>query len=141
MKADGDTVVFTLAAGNADFPYLLSDYHLPIMPMGENGQADWASGIRTGAYVLNKFVPGVNASMTRNPNYHGTAWFDEVEVLSILDPVARQNALATGEIDYMDRVDVKTLRFLERNEELEIDQVSGYGHYTFPMNVTAAPFN
>ncbi|RWK49950.1 ABC transporter substrate-binding protein [Mesorhizobium sp.] len=141
LKADGDTVVFTLAAGNADFPYLLSDYHLPIMPMGENGQADWASGIRTGAYVLNKFVPGVNASMTRNPNYHGTAWFDEVEVLSILDPVARQNALATGEIDYMDRVDVKTLRFLERNEELEIDQVSGYGHYTFPMNVTAAPFN
>ena len=141
LKADGDTVVFTLAGGNADFPYLLSDYHLPIMPAHDSGEADWASGIRTGAYILQKFVPGVRAAMTRNPNYHGSAWFDEVEVLSILDPVARQNALATGEIDYMDRVDSKTLPFLQRNSELEIDQVSGYGHYTFPMNTTIAPFD
>jgi hypothetical protein len=33
IKADGkDTVVFTLEGGNADFAYIASDYHLPIMP-------------------------------------------------------------------------------------------------------------
>jgi len=33
VKADGpETVIFTLSAGSADFPYLLSDYHLVIMP-------------------------------------------------------------------------------------------------------------
>jgi len=31
LVADGnDTVVFTLSSGNADFPYILSDYHLTI---------------------------------------------------------------------------------------------------------------
>jgi peptide/nickel transport system substrate-binding protein len=33
VKADGEhTVVFTLQDGNADFPYIVSDYHLAIMP-------------------------------------------------------------------------------------------------------------
>ncbi len=33
LKADGkDTVVITLKAGNADFPYIMSDYHIAIMP-------------------------------------------------------------------------------------------------------------
>lgn len=141
IRADGDHIVFTLKAGNADFPYILCDYHLPIMPIGENGSADWASGIRTGAYILEDFAPGARTRMKRNPNFFGTAWFDEVEVLSILDPAARQNALTTGEIDYMDRVDLKTLPLLRRSAEIEIDQVSGYGHYTFPMNVTVAPFD
>src|SRR5690625_3647274 len=32
MKVDGDnTVVFTLAEGNADFPYIFNDYHLGIV--------------------------------------------------------------------------------------------------------------
>lgn len=141
LKADGDNVIFQLKAGNADFPYILSDYHFPIMPASENGSVDWASGIRTGAYTLDKFVPGVLTTMKRNPNFFGTAWFDEVEVLSIQDSTARINALLSGEMDYIDRVDLKTLQFLEQNTEIEIDKVSGYGHYTFPMNVTVAPFD
>ena len=34
MKADGaNAVVFTLEDGNADFPVVLTDYHMPIMPL------------------------------------------------------------------------------------------------------------
>lgn len=83
LKTDGDNVIFQLKSSNADFPYILSDYHLPIMPAADDGSADWASGIRTGAYTLDKFSPGVLATMKRNLNFFGTAWFDEVEVLSI----------------------------------------------------------
>ena len=33
IKADGpETVVFTMKGASADFPYLVSDYHIPIMP-------------------------------------------------------------------------------------------------------------
>jgi peptide/nickel transport system substrate-binding protein len=141
IEADADTVVFRLQAGNADFPYILSDYHLPIMPVMDDGKVDWASGVRTGPYVLEQFAPGQRTSMSRNPNYFRDAWFDEVEFISIVDPTARTNALTTGEIDYMDRCELKTLHLLKRNEGIEIDQVSGYGHYTFPMNVTTPPFN
>ena len=32
MTVDGNNVVITLESGNADFPFIMSDYHLPIMP-------------------------------------------------------------------------------------------------------------
>ena len=39
IKADGkNTVIFTLAEGNADFPYIASDYHIPIVPKGVTGK-------------------------------------------------------------------------------------------------------
>ena len=48
MKADGKhTVVIGLEAGNADFPFIVSDYHIPIMP-SEDGKPDWQSGIGAG---------------------------------------------------------------------------------------------
>jgi peptide/nickel transport system substrate-binding protein len=141
MKADGNTVLFQLKAGNADFPYILGDYHLPIMPAKDDGSADWSSGVRTGPYVLEQFEPGVRTKMKRNPNYYKDTWFDEVEILSIIDTTARSAALTTGEIDYMDRCDLKTVGLLQGVEGVEIDQVSGYGHYTFAMNVTVPPFD
>lgn len=49
IAADGEeTVIFTLSGGNADFPFLASDYHIPIMPAKEDGSADWESMNRTG---------------------------------------------------------------------------------------------
>lgn len=143
MKADGaNAVVFTLASGNADFPYIVSDYHLPIMPA--NGDAaDWQSGIRTGAFVLENFQPGVSAKLKRNPNYfkNGKPYLDEVEFLAITDVAARMNAMVTGAVDYISRADLKTLQFLKRNPDIEILEMTGYSHYTLPMNVTVAPFD
>ncbi|MGB0969308.1 MAG: ABC transporter substrate-binding protein, partial [Halocynthiibacter sp.] len=69
MAIDGDTVVFTLATPNADFPYLMSDYHLIIMP-SENGDVDVTSGIGTGAYKVDGFEPGVRLNTSRNANYY-----------------------------------------------------------------------
>jgi peptide/nickel transport system substrate-binding protein len=141
VKADGpDTVIFTLTGGSADFPYITSDYHLPIFPAQE-GKIDWSGGVGAGPYVLDKFDPGVRATFKRNPNYHGTAYFDEVEQLVIGDVSARTNALIAGDIDFMDRCDLKTIGLLKRNAELEIDNYTGFGHYVAPMNVTVPPFD
>jgi len=141
VKADGDNVVFTLTGGNADFPYLVSDYHLPIMPAKDGGGVDWESGARTGPYMLESFEPGIRAKMKRNPNYYRDTWFDEVEMLVLADVTARTNALTTGDIQVMDRCDLKTLDLLKRNGDIEIDEVTGYGHYYFVMNTTVAPFD
>ncbi|MER8842679.1 ABC transporter substrate-binding protein [Mesorhizobium sp. M0913] len=143
IKADGpETVVFTLKSGNADFPYIMSDYHLVIMP-AKDGKADWGSGVRTGAFVLENFQPGVSAKLKRNPNYfkNGKPYLDEVEFIAITDLAARMAALSTGEVDYIGRADLKTLGMLKRNPKVEIVEVTGYGHYTLPMNVTMAPFD
>ncbi|HXV26123.1 MAG TPA: ABC transporter substrate-binding protein [Alphaproteobacteria bacterium] len=144
IKADGkDTVVFTLAGGNADFAYVASEYHIVIMPAKEDGTADWESGVRTGAFVLENFEPGVRSKLKRNPNYHkeGKPYFDEVEFLNITDLAARANALTTGEVHYIGRPDLKTLDRLKQNPQIEVDEVTGYAHYVFVMNTTVPPFD
>jgi peptide/nickel transport system substrate-binding protein len=141
IKADGNTVVFTLRGGNADFPYILNDQRLLILPATGSGDVDWQTGVGTGPYMLQQFKPGERAHLTRNPNYFRDTWFDEVEILSIIDPTARTSALLSGQIDYMDRCDAKTLRALEGKEGIAIEKATGYEHDVFSMNVTAAPFD
>jgi peptide/nickel transport system substrate-binding protein len=143
VKADGDrAVVFTLSNGNADFPYLVSDYHLPIVP-AESGVAGATSGVGCGAYVLKAFEPGVKTVVVKNPNYWKSdrGWFESVTFLAIGDVVARTNALTTGEIHAMNRIDLKTAHLLKRNEDLEIYTVNGGQHYSLPMNTRTAPFS
>ncbi|HRX35597.1 MAG TPA: ABC transporter substrate-binding protein [Aestuariivirga sp.] len=144
FKADGpDTVVIELSGGNADFPYTVSDYHMPIMPKNDDGSVDWQSGIRTGAYALDKFEPGVSATFNKNPNYFKAdrGWFDRVEFYSIKDVTARTNALLAGEIHHMDRCELKTLDMLKASPDLTIQEVTGYGHYVYVMNVGIKPFD
>src|SRR5690606_6269091 len=67
---NASTVVFELSEGNADFPFLLSDYHLAIMQANENGTANWQTPVRTGPFTIERFEPGVRTLLKRNPNYH-----------------------------------------------------------------------
>ena len=144
MTADGDNAVkFTLDAGNADFPFVLTDYHVVIGKDNGEGKVDWESGIGSGAYVLENFEPGVRSAFKRNDNYWRSdrGWFESVEMLAIVDPVARQNALMTGAVDIIDRVEPNSVELLKRNPNLDIESVAGTLHYTFPMRVNAAPFD
>jgi len=144
VQADGaETVIFTLNSGSADFPYITSDYHLPIFPAKDGGGIEWEKAISAGPYVLESYEPGVRVSGKRNPNYHKSdaAWFDSVEILSVVDVAARTNALLSGEVQYINRVDLKTIDMLKQNPDMEIVNTTGFGHYVAPMNVTQAPFD
>ena len=144
IRKEGDyEVTFMLTAGNADFPTILSDYHLTIRPANSNGTIDWQSGVGTGGYILENFQPGVKSTLKRNPNYFSEeyAHFDEVEFLSLIDVTARQSAIMNGEVHAIDRVDPKTVHLLGRNPGLNILEVTGTLHYTFPMRCDAAPFD
>ena len=73
ITIDGDTVVFTLNGGNADFPFILSDLHLSIHP-SDDGEIDWRSGDGCGSYVPKDVNFGISMAMERNPNH----WRDDV---------------------------------------------------------------
>ncbi len=140
VKADGpNTVVFELSGPNADFPYLLSAYQFPIL-QSEGGKVD-LSGNGAGPYIKDAFEPGVRATFKRNPNAFAPGNFDSVEQLSIIDPAARTNAFLAGEVDYIDRADLKTIDLLKASPDTEIYNVSGYQHYTAPMFTDVAPFD
>jgi len=142
MTADGMNVVFELSAGNADFPFILSDYHLPIKP-SVDGAIDPASTDGCGAYVIDNLEFGVSVSLTRHDGYWkpDSAHFDGVEILAILDAAARQNALISGEVDYIDSADLNTVHLLRRAPGIEVLSITGTQHYGLPMDSRADPFS
>jgi peptide/nickel transport system substrate-binding protein len=144
VTADGsDTVVFNLKGGSADFPYLLADYHLPIMPAKAGGGLDWQAKIGSGPFMLEKYEAGVSAKLKRNPNYYkdGKPYFDEVEFVVIKDVVARTNALVTGEVHLAEDLDAKTLGLLKRSPDVVIQSVPSTRHFSFDMNTQVEPYN
>lgn len=143
VAVEGEDLVFTLSAGNADFPALLSDYHLSIFPAREGGGIDWESGIGTGAFKLESFEPGIAITMVRNPDYHkpGLPYFDALEVINIQDSSARLNALLTGEVDVIEDVDIRNIAMVEGNPDLKVVRTPSLRHLTFDMNCKVAPYD
>ena len=144
IKKDGDNrVIFELEGGNADFPFIVSDYHIMIQPGTDGTIADPNDPVGTGGYIVENYQPGVRIQMKRNPNYfkEGRGHFDEVEMITLADTTARQNAIMNGDVDFVDNVDPKTVALLARVPILQIFETTGTQHFTFPMRVNAAPFD
>ncbi|MFO1038973.1 MAG: ABC transporter substrate-binding protein [Geminicoccaceae bacterium] len=141
VKAVGkNQVAITLKEPNADLPYILSDYHLFIVPAGFT---DWSKPIGTGAFILDRFDPGVGVSGNLNKNYwkQGRGHVDRFEVTVINDGTARLNALISGQVHIMNRVDRKTVDLLKRNPNLQIQRSSGGQHFTFLMLCDRKPLD
>ncbi|MEM9761185.1 MAG: ABC transporter substrate-binding protein [Pseudomonadota bacterium] len=138
----GDTVVFELESGNADFPFVTAEYFFIVFP-SVDGKIDWRSGVSAGGYRLVSHEPGVRYVGERFADYWKSdrAHFDAVEVLALNDPTARTNALITGEVDAIGSVDLKTVALLKRRQGIEVDAVTGTQHYTMPMFCDTAPFD
>lgn len=141
IKSDGKyTVAMTLKKANIDFPVLLADHHLQIIP---NGTTNFDDGLGTGGYKLVSWEPGVRSHTKRNPNYwkEGRAHFDEVETTVIADANSRTNALITGLIDVDSRSDEKTVDMLQKKRGIQIVEKTGNKHYVFPMLTDVPPFD
>ncbi|WP_101340221.1 ABC transporter substrate-binding protein [Cereibacter azotoformans] len=138
-----DTVRITLSEGNADLPYLLSDYHLSIYPALDGGGIDMESANGTGAFTLESFEPGIATRLKRNPNYHknNKPYVDEVEFINITDATARLNALLTGEVDFIQDLDIRNVAMVERSGDFSVQRVPSLRHFTFDMDTRVAPFD
>lgn len=136
-----DTLIFTLSGGNADFPFILSDYHLVICPADGDG-IDWRSADGCGSYTLKDFKPGIITQLERNPNHwrEGVGWFDSADLLSITDQNARTTSLVAGDVHVADKVDLKAAALLARKPGIKVESVAGTQHYTFAMDTRADPF-
>ena len=144
MKDEGNnTVAINLDSGNADFPFVLTDYHMSILPANSDGTIDWQSGVGCGSYKLDHYDAGVSAEMSRNGNYwtDSVGHFDSVQMLSLIDPNARTSALVSGTVDVIDKVDLKTAGLLSRKPGVNVRSATGTQHYTFPMRCDTAPFD
>ncbi|MFT7059957.1 MAG: peptide/nickel transport system substrate-binding protein [Pseudorhodobacter sp.] len=141
IAVDGNAVVLTLASGNSDLPYLISDYHLVIQPNG--GFDDPSAAIGTGPYKLASAEAGVRYAFTKNADDWDTArgHYDAVEILVINDATARTSALQSGQVHLINRIDPKVAKLLDRSTSVEVKNISGRGHYVFIMRTDTTPFD
>lgn len=139
LKTDGKhSVVVMLKDGNADFPFLMCDYHLGIFPSGSTTYE-----IGTGPFTLDSWEPGVRAVTLRNPNYwkQGLPYFDRVETLSITDPNARVTALKSGDVHIINDVDPKVARLIGKSPQFQLIDAKGNQHCTLPMRTSTSPYD
>lgn len=141
---DDATVVFSLNGGDADFPFILTDYQLAICKAKPDGTIAWEDdGSRAGPYKVVEFDPGVRVSLAKAENYWNpdVGHVDTAEVLVITDPTARQNALMTGEVDVIDRPDIRTLGMLSSAPGITVEEEAGFRFFGFTMFCDTAPFD
>ena len=98
-----------LESPNADLPTLLGLFQTKIVQDGSTGD-----GIGTGPYVMDSFEPGVKSVHSRNKNYwREGANLDAIEITAITDPVARVNALISGDMQMVTQIEPNAFRQVE----------------------------
>ena len=142
-KVDQHTVKAVLSSPNADLLPTLATFHFKIIQDGADDKPDYFNKvIGTGPFIVEEFQPGVRSISNRNPNY----WrdgpnIDRIEIFGITDPVARVNALVSGDIDMMSDLDFKAIKRID--SEPGVEKVSALsGAYTnFVLMLDRSPGN
>lgn len=138
-KLAPNQIQISMSQGNADLPFLLSDYHILVVP---NGFTDWKNPIGTGAFVLEHYEAGVRCITKKVRPYWkpNCGYVDSVETLVINDVSARTAALLSGQVDAINRLDARTVDLLKKRPKVHVVQSNAGQHGVFVMNCTDAPF-
>lgn len=140
IEATGEhEVTIKLTAPDVEFIWLLSAVHFAITAENEN----FDKGIGTGAFILEKFQPGVTTLTKRNPNYWNSerGHVDSVETLAMNDSTARVAALVSGSAQLINRVNPRIVSRIERMPNLKLVRAKDSMIYTFPGLSNLAPFD
>jgi peptide/nickel transport system substrate-binding protein len=140
VKANGKyELAVTLSAPNVDFPALLTDYHMLMMPAGGDPQ----SGMGTGGYIIEKFNPGVTTIAKRYGGYwkEGRANVDSIETLAINDATTRAAALQSGRAQIIGSPDTSAINLLRRDPSITLDDIPTANFVNLAMRCDVAPFD
>lgn len=117
---DPHQVVVTLPEPDPAFARKLADPRFVTRPEGDDQQ------IGTGPYVLEAEDARGTLRLTRNPDYWkpGRAHFDRVELSTLPEISARQQAILAGDVDYTDGIDPRALALLQRAPNVGVLEVA-----------------
>ena len=138
---DAHTVKMKLNTSFADFPLLLTDYRLRMIPEG-SGDTIGQTGIGTGPFMVDKFDPEGTTVLVANPEYwEGAPGVAEVHVIAIPDGEARVQALLTGQIDMNRYVPFSQKRIFDNNPKFNVSVVPTGNWRGMVMRTDTAPFD
>lgn len=108
-----------------------TDYHPVNNPVG------------AGPYRLKSFTPGQRSVFTKFENYYksGQPYLDTVEILDFGDPIARLQAMQTGQVDIAPTIAFEQLAFFKSSDKFEVVSSDTDAWQGFAMNLSKPPFN
>ena len=141
IEATEDSVVLRCSEPNADLPYLLADYHLPIQPNG--GVDNPTAAIGTGPYKLVEATAGVRYVLEKNPQDwdQNRGFYDGVEILILNDSTLRASALQSGAVHMVNLVDPKVAKMFSSVPNVIVVSSPSRTHYAFTAMTDSAPFD
>ncbi len=118
-KMGSHEVKAVLSSPNSDLPAILALFQAKVIKNGTNGD-----GIGTGPFTVESFEPGVKSVHKRNENYwRKPANLDGIEMTAITDPVARVNALISGDVQIAGTIDPVAFRQVESSDSAKLHSV------------------
>jgi peptide/nickel transport system substrate-binding protein len=139
-KLDKYTVQVPLRRGLAEFPTIVSQYPLSIVP---EGTTDFNKAVGTGPFMLESFTPGTRSTFKANKNYwqSGTPYVDELDInSSFTDNDAQLNALLAGDLDVAPGVPQALAKANAASKQLVLGNVIAPGFLAPTMHITKPPF-
>lgn len=110
----------------------------------EKGETDIARDpVGTGPFFVERWVAGDRIVLRRFDQYwrRDRPYLDQIVWRVIPDPIARENLLLTGEIDFNDIPVFERLPRLRQNPNLVVDQVTGWNWDYMTFDVAKPPFD
>ena len=141
---DATTLVVTLDAPNANFPYYVSNtnYNLIILPASYKIGTFEQAPNGTGPFKLDSYTPKQGAKYSRFDGYWGPkALPDAVEMTFAPDEQPRVLALQGGQTDVVDQISVAGSPQLLNDPSYSIISVRGSTHRQLSMRCDIEPFN
>ena len=141
-KVDDLTIEFPLVRPYGDMPRLMASRYLSIVQDGTADFEDPAKVIGTGPFTVAEFTPAERTTLARNDSYwrDGMPYVDEVDLISI-DPEAQLNALLSGQVDAIERLDAAQRRQQESQGKIQVVVIPGASVPNFTMRLDTKPFD
>ena len=128
VKKTGDNqITISLKSGDAEFPMVLTDYHCRMVP---EGTTDFTKPVGSGAFTVSGYQPGVRVQGKKFANYwrKDRGFLDAFDLTVINDGTARLNALMSGQVDAINRVDAKVAGLIKSKKDYELVVSPGGWH-------------
>ncbi len=120
---DAMTVKITLHDSFADFPLVLTDYRLVMLPEG-SGDTIARTGIGTGPFKVEKFdAQGTTVLVANTAYYEGAPKLARIEIIGIPDAQARFQALLGGQVDVLPGLDRQEIALVSRSGKHQVQQI------------------
>jgi peptide/nickel transport system substrate-binding protein len=138
------TLTITLKGPSPDFPYLLStwaqNYIISPAQIRTNEAGIARAPIGAGAYTIKEFVVNDHLTLTKNPNYYGTAYLDGITIRLITDESQRLATMQSGGADLL-RTNAPSTIAAAKGAGIRFTDVVTGGGSVLQFNLSKPPFD